>query len=356
MTYRKLFEEIMHYGTFDRMPVVHWAVWSETEERWRQEGLPEGADIHEYLGAEHMWSSVDVDNNLYPTFAEEVFEETDEYRIFRDADGVVKQEWKHKECIPHYIDFTLKTADDWPEYKKRLQPDPARVPDGIEERIKWAEESDRPITTYAGSLMGWIRNWMGIENMSYLMYDSPDCYGEMVDTISDLVCWGFDRVLPLMCRPPHMALGWEDICGRSGPLVSPWIFDRFVAPGYRKIREKLDSYGVRIYGIDSDGDVGPLIQNWLDAGVNLQFPLQPGPWGGSPENARRRFGKELRIFGGFDKMALEAGPAAIDAEIAKHVDVMKEGGFLMMPDHLITPGTPLENYRYYIRAMRELRF
>jgi hypothetical protein len=35
---------------------------------------------------------------------------------------------------------------------------------------------------------------------------------------------------------------------------------------------------------------------------------------------------------------------------------MKQGGFVMMPDHLITPDTPLANYRYYLKRIREMRF
>ena len=31
------------------------------------------------------------------------------------------------------------------------------------------------------------------------------------------------------------------------------------------------------------------------------------------------------------------------------------GGFIMMPDHLITPDTPLEDYKYYLNRVRELR-
>lgn len=40
MTYRDLSREIMFYGEFDRMPVLHWTGWPETIERWRGEGLP----------------------------------------------------------------------------------------------------------------------------------------------------------------------------------------------------------------------------------------------------------------------------------------------------------------------------
>ena len=123
----------------------------------------------------------------------------------------------------------------------------------------------------------------------------------------------------------------------------------------RKIRAKLEEYDVPLLGLDSDGYVEPLIPNWLEAGVNVMFPLQPGSWGTTPALARQRFGRELRIFGGYDKLALERGPEAIDAELERHIEVMKGGGVVLMPDHLITPGTSLENYRYYIERMRQLR-
>ncbi|MFW5857635.1 MAG: uroporphyrinogen decarboxylase family protein [Planctomycetota bacterium] len=356
MTNRELFHEIMTYGDFDRMPVVHWTAWPETFERWHDEGLDPEANIHEVLGTRPHWCGVGANVNLYPAFEEEVLEETDEYRIFRDGEGVIKQDWKQKSCIPHYIDFTLKTADDWPEYKKRLQPDPGRIPENLDKQIENAEQSGLPIVIGTASMMGWIRNWMGVENMSYLMYDAPDCYAEMVDTISDLVCWGLDQVIPRMQTKPDLGFGWEDICGKTGPLVSPDLFVQHVAPGYRKIRNKLEEHGVDLLGIDSDGMVEPLAQHWLDSGVNVLFPIEPGTWGATPEHFRERFGKELRIIGGYDKLVLETDKPAIKAELEKHIPLMKEGGFMIMPDHLITPGTPLENYQYYIDLVRELRF
>jgi len=293
---------------------------------------------------------------VYPAFEEEVLEETDEYRIFRDSEGVVQQDWKNKSCIPHYIDFTFKTADDWPEYKKRLQPDPARIPDNLDQSIDDAENRGWAVAVGVASLMGWTRNWMGVENMSYLLYDDLDCYTEIVDTLADLTCWSLDQVLPRMKSTPDLGFGWEDICGKSGPLVSPHIFDKAVAPGYQKIRNKLNEYGVKILGIDSDGYVEPLIQHWMDAGVNMQFPIEYGTWHATPEDIRRKFGKELRIVGGFNKLVLEKGRDAIDAEVDRHIELMREGGFVMMPDHLITPGVPLDDYKYYLDRVRAIRF
>ena len=359
MSYRRLFQEIMQYGEFDRMPVIHWAPWPETQERWNREGYPKDCNAHEYFDAVPQWTGLGANLSLLPAFEEETLEETEDYRIFRAGDGVIQQDWKNSSCIPHFIDFTLKEAKDWPAFKERLQPDQARIPDDLEQQIKDIDGSGLPVAIGTASMMGWIRNWMGVENMSYLMYDDPDVYSDMVKTLADLTCWGLDEVLPRakgLGLVPDMGFGWEDICGKTGPLVSPSIFDQCVARGYRQIRDTLDGHGIHLYGLDSDGMVEPLTPNWLEAGVNVLFPVEPGTWGATPEHMRERFGRELRIIGGFDKLVLEKDHAAIDAELASHVDLMKEGGFVLMPDHLITPGTSLENYKYYLECVRGLRF
>ena len=355
MTTRELWQNIMHYGEFDRMPVTHWGGWAETRRRWIDEGMPENVSEHTYFNAVPMWAGIAVNLDLMPSFAGEVIEDADEYRIERDGGGVILKHWKNKSCIPQYIDHTLKSADQWDEFKKRLQPDTARVPQDLDQRIKSVEESGLPISIETASMMGWIRNWMGVVNMSYLMYDRPDVYADMVDTLSELACWGIDQIVPKMKTKPDFGHGWEDICGKSGPLVSPQVFRKYVAPGYTKMRKKLEEYGIGLLSIDTDGDVGPLIADWFDAGVNLQFPIEIGTWNADPMAYRKKFGRELRIMGGFNKLTLEKGPAAIDAEIQRRVPLMKDGGFVMMPDHLITPGVSIENYKYYLDRVRNLR-
>ncbi|MCP4640119.1 MAG: hypothetical protein GY851_06790, partial [bacterium] len=79
MTTRELWQSIMHYGDFDRVPVIHWRGWDETRERWLEEGLPEDADEHAFFDAVPQWTGVGVNLDLYPVFEGDVLEETDEY-------------------------------------------------------------------------------------------------------------------------------------------------------------------------------------------------------------------------------------------------------------------------------------
>lgn len=374
MNYGTLFCEIMHYGNFDQMPVVHWDVWPETRELWIKEGFPSDQGVFSFLEALPPWlplvgfrrdedadpwlgtgsSDDDVNLGLFPTFEKEVFEETEEYKVFRGPDGVIVKSWKHRSSIPQAIEYTLENARGWDEYKRRLQPDPARIAPDIGERLRWKAESGFPLCFPAASLMGWIRNWMGVENMSYLMYDDRDVYSDMVMTIADLVCWGIDQVLPRV--KVALAHTWEDICGSTGPLIHPRIFDECVAPGYRKIRAKLEEHGVGLYEVDSDGDITALVGHWLDAGVNMLFPLEVGTFGGDARELRKKYGTELRLFGNFDKRVLAKGREAIEAEIQQLLPLMGEGGYIVMPDHLIPPDVPLDDYRWYLDRIRELRF
>ena len=335
MNSRQLFHEIMFYGNFDRMPVWHWAGWPETEERWANEGLPRDADRHQFFKSEGMPSGVPINLSLMPGFPEETIEETDEYRIFRQSDGVIAQHWKHRSCIPHFIDFTLKDRSSWDEYKKRLQPHPDRIPKDIDEIIARLKESNRPLSVSTASMVGWIRNWMGVVNFGYLQFDDRDLLCEMVDTISDLVCWGLDQVLPKI--QVDMGWGWEDICGSAGPLVTPEVFNACAVPGYRKISDKLLQYGVKLHLIDCDGLIDDLVPGWLEGGVNVMFPVQISPMGADPMAFRKQYGKELRIIGAIDKIEITKDKAAIDAEIERRIPLMREGGFIPLPDHLIIP-------------------
>jgi hypothetical protein len=353
-TPRELFQRIMHYEPVDRVPVFHWACWDEVFVEWQAQGMPAGADPFEFLGVPRCERNVGINCELFPPFEEQVLQDDGDSHVIRQTDGVIARHWKDKSCIPHYIDYTLKGAEGWDEYKKRLQPDPARIPADHDERIERAIASGSPISVFTGSMVGWIRDWMGVEGLAYLAYDNRDLLAEMSMTIADLVCWALDQVLPKV--KVDMGSGWEDICFRTGPLISPDIFAQVAVPAYRKISDKLLDYGVDLHMVDCDGQIDALIPHWLDGGVNIMFPVEIGPWHTDPMPWRKKHGKALRVFGAIDKLELVKGRAAIDAEIERRIPLMRDGGYIPLPDHAIIPGTPLDDYRYYLDRLAELRF
>lgn len=354
ITTRELWNNIMHHREFDRMPVLHWQGWPETYDRWYKEGLPKNVDEHEYFNTDPFHSYLSLNMELYPPFDEETLEETNKYRVFRQEDGVIAKHLKSKSSIPSFIDFTFKDASCWKEYEWRLQPDIGRIPQDFQDQISRIKSSGGSIAVATGSMIGWLRNWMGVENLAYLCYDDPEVLAEIVNTITKLVCWSLDKILPQV--KADCGWGWEDICFRSGPLINPKIFQRVAVPGYQKIAEKLNEYNIDLYVVDSDGLIDSLIPHWLDGGVNVLFPVEIGVWKADPMMIRKKYGRQLRIIGGIDKLTIAKGPETIDEEIARRLPLMADGGYIPLPDHLIPPETSLEHYVYYLNKIRELRF
>jgi hypothetical protein len=356
MTERELFSAIMHYQPFARMPAYHWVGWPELNREWAAKGVPENRQA-QFFGADPLPYDVWFTNSLFPSFTEEVIEETNEYRVARNHEGVVQKYWRNASCIPQFLEHTLKDRASWEEhFKPRLQPDPARLTQkhwNVVEKLRGRTHS---ADVRCGSMIGKLRDWMGVEGLAYVAADDPELLGEMIETVSTLSASLVEPVVAQMDPKPECGWFWEDICCKSGPLVSPRVFEKYCVPAYRRITDMLRSYGVDIVVVDCDGVIDALVPGWMEAGVNTMFPIEIGVWEADPMAFRRKYGTDLRIIGGIDKKVLYHGPEAIDAEIQRRVPLMKEGGYIPLPDHLIPPGVTIENYQYYINAVKALKF
>jgi hypothetical protein len=59
------------------------------------------------------------------------------------------------------------------------------------------------------------------------------------------------------------------------------------------------------------------------------------------------------MLGGYDKMVMSRGEAAMRAEFERILPVMRSGGSIPSVDHQTPPGVSLANYCTYIRLFRE---
>ncbi len=146
----------------------------------------------------------------------------------------------------------------------------------------------------------------------------------------------------------------EDMAGKSGPLIGPGQIREFITPYYLKIWNEVRRNGGKLFSQDSDGNMNAVIDAFLEAGVNVMYPFEPGS-GMDMVAARKKYGKRLAIKGGIDKYALRGSKDDIRRELEyKLCDTMQGGGAVFALDHRIPNGVPIENYRYYVRLAREL--
>ena len=354
MNDRERFLATMNYQDRDRCPWGEMGFWPETLERWHREGWPEDVYLNEFFGFDRLREAVNVSIDFLPGFAAEVLDETDRYRIVRRATGVTVKEFKGELSfhMPQWLQFPLRTRQDWEdEIKPRLDPrSPMRYPEYWDEKVRSWRGRDYPLTMRLGSIFGYLRNWMGIENIAVALYDDPAWVQEMMDYLADFFCTCGRRALEDVDL--DYILLWEDMAYKTGPLISPDMFRRFMLEPYKKLTGFIRDHGVDLIIVDSDGHAEPLIPLWLEGGVNGFYPIERVA-GMDAVHLRQRFGPELRLLGGIDKRAMSAGPEAIDAELAQVAPLLGEGGFIPWCDHHVPPDVSLENYLYYVRRMKE---
>ena len=211
---------------------------------------------------------------------------------------------------------------------------------------------DRPVGLSCGSIIGWIRNWVGVENLAYLTMDDPELVEEMVETVGNLILRATTEAFARGVRVDFIHF-WEDICFNTGPLVTPAFFRDQCGPWYRKITEVARQHGARFASVDCDGRIDLLVATWLENGVNIMFPIEVGTWHASIAPWRAQFGRELRGAGGVDKRIFAQDRAAVDAEIERLKPLVALGGYLPCPDHRIPLEAEWDLIRYYTGRMRE---
>ena len=200
--------------------------------------------------------------------------------------------------------------------------------------------------------MGNMRNYLGVEGLSYLWADDEELYREIVDTICSLTYRCTKAVLDTGARF-DFAHYWEDICFKNGPLVSPAVFREVCGPWYRKISDLLADHGIDLISLDCDGCIDSLLPIWLENGVNVMFPMEVGTWNASIAPWREQYGRALLGVGGMNKTVFAKDEAAVDAEVARLMPLIRLGGFVPCVDHRIAPGAKFELVQYFCRRMRQ---
>ncbi len=383
MTDRERVKKVLHYESYDRLPVVHFGFWNETLDLWASQGhirkeIAENwadgnaydMEISKILGFDFDWYCVFKPFlGLWPAFESKVVEElSDGTKKILNADGVITLHRPGAGSIPCDVDHLLKDRESWKKYylpKLHWSPDrvlkaPVKVngktvafEEGGLEFLK-SKKREFHYGIYCGSLYGLIRNWLTMEGACYLLVDDEALFDEIIETNAE-IC--YQAVKMTLEQGARFDFGhfWEDICFKNGPLISPEVFRKKIGPHYRRICDLLNKYDIDIVSVDCDGWIDALIPVWIENGVNTMFPIEVGTWNGSIKPWREKYGKELRGVGGVNKVVFSKDKKAVDDEIKRIMELVELGGYIPCPDHRIPPDAKWENVVYYCERMRSFQ-
>ncbi|MGI6704891.1 MAG: uroporphyrinogen decarboxylase family protein [Clostridia bacterium] len=352
MNARERFWNTMEYKPVDRSLYIRDYGWPETHQRWEKEGYDSKKEPlfqDDRIAWEAGWFFPN------PPFERKVISEDDNKVLYINHEGILMRERKDNpfSSMPQFVRFPVETREDFRKFmKERMQPNMAsRLGENWVQKLEKYKKRDYPLIVISdrwGGFFGPLRNLVGVKKLCMLFYDDPAFVEEMMDAIADHIIAIMDKILD---HTDVDVFGfWEDMAYKTGPLIGSHLVRQYMLPRYRRVVDFLKSRSVKWISLDSDGQITSLIPVWLNAGINLLYPFEVQA-GMDVNQVRREFGRNLRLMGGIDKRTLAAGPAEIDAELARIRPLIEEGGYLPRLDHSVPPDVSFSNYCYYMNRL-----
>jgi len=149
----------------------------------------------------------------------------------------------------------------------------------------------------------------------------------------------------------------EDICYKSGLLISPDMVREFLFPYYKQLFQNIkarnrDKSRVLHFQLDTDGWCGAAIDLYREVGVDYFSPFEVAS-GCDVVKMGADF-PEIRMSGGIDKRILAKSKEAIDRHIDYIMPPMKRrGGYFPTCDHGVPEEVPFELYMHFRARIKE---
>lgn len=187
-----------------------------------------------------------------------------------------------------------------------------------------------------------VRGW---EGMFVDMVERPEWVHFLCRKFTDFYKEDYTRAAEATNGRIDIYLLISDLGSQTGPLISPAMFRRFVAPYLREMVECIHRLGGKVL-YHSCGLIWPFIPELIELGIDILDPIQPVGPSMAPERLQAQFGGRICFHGGIDMQRVlpHGTPDQVRAEAQRYCEVLgAEGGYILAPAHLFQPDVPPEN-------------
>jgi hypothetical protein len=284
---------------------------------------------------------------------ERIIEDTPTHQLRIDYLGRRARLDKRTATIALPETYPVQTMDDWLKIRPWYEFDDSRIQSQQVERARLAHDAGKLVVARIPGSFDTLRELMGEENACIAYYESPELVEDVMRTIRETSTQCLERVCERL-QVDQLSVH-EDFAGRSGPMIGPGLIEQTFGPHYRACWEIVKAAGGRIFQLDTDGNINPVIDALLGCGLTCIYPMEPAA-GMDVVQVRSKYGKRLAFAGGIDKHVLRGTREEIRRELEYKLDpkVYAAAGCVWGLDHRIPNGTPIENYRYYVDTAREI--
>jgi len=202
---------------------------------------------------------------------------------------------------------------------------------------------------WIGDLFERAQMLRGMEECLTDFYLNPGFLHELFDALADLIVRNICAAMPL--DVPAVFLS-DDYGTQKGLLISRALWREFIRPRLRRIVDAAHNCG-KTFFLHSDGDMGELIPDLIELGVDAIHPVQPETM--DFRRLKREYGKDICFYGGIGtQQTLRFGrPEDVRREIAGLKSCPDGTGFILAPTLQLMEDVPVENVMALIEEVRE---
>jgi uroporphyrinogen decarboxylase len=234
--------------------------------------------------------------------------------------------------------------------------DPGRY-EGLEQEIKQLYYH----TPYA--LMGdcgYKNHWepafllLGLERALTALAAEPDFIIALMEKISALACGVTKRFLEITGPYLTVVRTSDDVATQKSLMMSPATYRKLIKPYHKRYFSLIKQYTEAKIFYHSCGNVVGLLDELIDAGVEVLNPVQVAAFK-DPAKVKADFGDRLSFWGGIDtQYVLPCGtPAQVQDEVRLRIQQFGPGGgFVAAPVHNIQGDVPPENVLAFSEAIQ----
>lgn len=251
------------------------------------------------------------------------------------------------ELVPIPIRHPVETRADWEAYTlPSAHPGRLKSLDELVSRFK----SHKAIGVHLHDALSYPSYILGMSNLFLKMVDDPGWVSEIIQACVDHTV---EMVRLAAERGTDFVVFGDDYGGKSGPLVSPRMFEKFFLPGLQRVVKVAHDLGLRVIK-HSDGNVDAILGPIVETGIDGFHPSDPSA-GMDIVEVKRKYGHRICVIGGIDAGdPLSRWPmGALIEEVRRRVrELAPGGGWIIASSNSLHASVLPENYAAMVWAIR----
>jgi uroporphyrinogen decarboxylase len=199
-------------------------------------------------------------------------------------------------------------------------------------------------------------NLVGLEKFLLDLYTQEEYIEPLLDKIMD---YSTKSALKMVDIGIDMIWAGDDFGTQSNLMISPELWRRHFKPRYQKLfatlKQKQPSLKIAYH---TCGAVEPLIEEYIEIGLDFLNPLQPAAAGMELSSLSRKYGDRIGFFGGVDVQKILPMGSIQDVrnEVRRCINAVGDlSRYIIAPAHNIQPDTPVENILAFFDEAKNYR-